>query len=1003
MKMLLLLILSISSLVHSHLHPRLSNASDQRSLLEFKALITNPSLAHWNPIRPFCNWKGVSCSLRRDRVVSLNLSGMALDASISPLLSNLSFLQSLDLSNNTLHGHIPQEFGRLSRLKELILTYNTLTGCIPTELGFLAHLKILYLGGNNLTGHIPSSLGNLSALRELSLRKNHLQGNLSALTHLDLSRNHLQGSIPSELGERLTKLQFLSLWENQVSGNIPTSLSNSSKLTLLYLNDKQLSGVVRIELGKLHLLEKLHLQRNQLISGSTADLPFLITALTNCSRLQKIRLHHNRLTGVLPSAIGQLSPILSILSLASNIIGGKIPHEIGNLSSLTFLNLSSNLFTGSIPSSLKELEKLERLFLDDNRLHGSIPSEIGELKQLGLFSAGSNLLSGRIPDSLAHLPQLRNLYLHHNQFSGNIPVSLGECLNLEVLDLSHNQFTGSIPPNVAGLPNLNIYLNLSWNSLQGRLPPEISKLTMVLNIDISGNHLSSRIPDTLGSCIALEYLNLSHNAFHGSIPDSVGKLQNLQDMDLSSNFLSGEVPQSLKKLKMLPYVDFSFNNLTGEISMKSIFANQSIIALFIGNRGLCGPTTYGLPACAKHSNHSLLKRVVVSVSVTAFIGCGLIVIVILWRYHSQRRRLHKSSSLSRKLEHPRITYEELVSATNGVDSVNLLGVGSFGSVYKGILRDGTTVAVKVLDLQNEEAHKSFKRECKVLARVRHRNLVRIITCCSNLEFKALILQFIPNQSLEKHLYPTDGQQSNGGDVCELRLSERLKIAIDIANGISYLHHDCFLQIVHCDIKPSNLLLDDDKTAYVTDFGIARLTCKDWVDSFTCTIALKGSTGYVAPEYGFGGKVSTKGDVYSFGIVLLEMMTRKRPTDDMFVEGLNLRKWVRLAFPERIMEVIDRSLVSDDENGNGRNKEETSNCIIQLTNVGLMCTNESPEERPSMKEVVGFLEYIRDRTFDGSGGASRLRLRATVSSLLASTSTSNQNAGEHSESSSFFTY
>eukprot|EP01018_Ginkgo_biloba_P028308 Gb_19709 [translate_table: standard] len=752
----------------------------------------------------------------------------------------------------------------------------------------------------------------------------------------------------------------------------------------------QLSGVVPIELGKLHLLELLHLQRNQLISGSTSDLPFLITALTNCSRLQKIELHHNQLTGVLPSVMVQLSSNLSVLLLNSNFIGGKIPHEIGNLSSLTYLNLSSNRFTGSIPSSFKGLKKLERLLLDDNRIQGSIPSEIDKLKYLALFSAGNNLLSGTIPDSFAYLSQLKKLFLHGNNYSGNIPTSLGVCRNLEVLDLSHNRFSGSIPPNIAGLPNLQFYLNLSRNSLEGPLPPEIGKMEMVQAIDISGNRLSGLIPAALESCSELAYLDLSENEFKGPIPAELGKLQSLQNMDLSRNNLSGEIPKALANLKMLQKLNLSFNNLTGEIPKTGVFKNLTAASL-LGNHGLCGPWLH-FPVCPtptslKQTKHTLLKRVIIAVvCISSFILAGSLVAGFFWASSSRRRKLiNLYKGLALKLgEYPRISYQELVNATNGFNETNLLGVGSFGSVYKGILSDGTVAAVKVLDLKNEGGHKSFISECRVLGKVRHRNLVKIITSCSNTHFKGLVLQFVSNGSLEKHLYPDDGNESNDGGVCRLGLSERVNIAIDVAHGIEYLHYDSSFQVVHCDIKPANVLLDEDLAARVTDFGIARLACSDSMHSISSTLALKGSVGYIAPEYGVGGEASAKGDVYSYGVLLLEMFTRKRPINEMFVGDLNLHKWVRSAFPNKVVEVVDSCLFPNMFVGSEEREENelhyNHSLVSSVLHVGLVCTNESPHDRPTMRDVVGMLERLRASSV---GSADTTRLTPTISDLIRS--------------------
>ncbi|GLJ17420.1 hypothetical protein SUGI_0303090 [Cryptomeria japonica] len=707
--------------------------------------------------------------------------------------------------------------------------------------------------------------------------------------------------------------------------------------------------MVPIELGKLKLLTRLYLRTNQLVSDSSNTLPFL-TSLTNCSHLEEIVVSDNHLTGILPPSIGKLSSNLHELILSNNMISGSIPQQIANLTNLTYLRLSDNLLSGNIPSGIKRFQKLERLYLGGNKLEGSIPSDVGQMQHLGLLNLSHNWLSGKIPDSLCSSQQLRRLLLQHNNLSGEIPAVLAGCQNLELIDLSYNKLGGRIPPDfIASLKNLVFYLNLSWNSLEGSLPLEMSKIAMAQAIDISGNRLTGLIPISLGDCTALEHLNLSHNAFEGVIPDSLSKLQNLQQMDLSTNSLSGSIPMSLERLKVLQYMNVSFNNLSGQIPKGGLFPNRTVIELFMGNPGLCGPVNYSLPPCPKKSQekHSLLKKLVLSVVGTiAFILCSFL-LLILWRYKLSSQLFHPSNFIFRRLSYPKFSYQDLVTATAEFDESNLLGVGNFGSVYKGILRDGKIVAIKALNLQNEEAHKSFDTECKVLGRIRHRNLIKIISAFSYSGFKGLVLQFASNGSLEKHLHPDRDDQ----EFCKLGLEDCLSIAVDVAHGMEYLHHDCPLQIVHCDLKPSNVLLDANMTALVTDFGICRLITPNSIDSFSAaTFALKGSIGYIAPEYGLWGGVSTKGDVYSYGILILEMVTRKRPSDDMFVGDMNLQKWV----------------------------------------------SESPRERPSMRDVARFLESLKTSSM---GGVVASNLTATISDLLRNTNRAETLASD-SQSSTF---
>eukprot|EP00253_Pinus_taeda_P005590 PITA_05590 len=740
-----------------------------------------------------------------------------------------------------------------------------------------------------------------------------------------------------------------------------------------------------MELGKLTHLQILYLGGNHLISGSTTRCPIL-AALSNCSNLLSVDLSQNNLTGKLPFTIGQFSTKLYILDLSFNDLTEGIPPQIGNLTSLTFLSLESNSFTGSIPSSVNMLQKLERLYMGSNHLQGSIPMEIGQLKTLGLLDLSKNNLSGRIPDFVANLQQLRYLYLNHNQLSGNIPANLGKCVNLLLLDLSYKKLTGHIPPQVAGLANLAFYFNLSNNLLHGHVPLALGKFNKLQAIDVSANQFTGYIPSALGSCQEIEYLNLSCNTFEGPIPLSLSELLNLQDLDLSSNNLSGGIPISLENLTMLHHLNFSFNKLSGEVPKEGVFKKISATA-FMGNLALCGPWV-NLPPCYAHKHESVLnlKRVIALVFVVAFVVLCLF-LAILWR-RKCKRHIQKETGPTLNVGHRRISYAELVIATNEFSDANLLGVGSFGKVYKGLLNDGTMVAVKILNLQNEGAQKSFDRECKVLGKVRHRNLIRVITCYSDLQIKALIFPLMPNGSLEKWLYPDDGEQSS------LNLIQRLNIAIDIAQGMAYLHHHCFVQVIHCDLKPNNVLLGEDMTAYLIDFGIATICFASNEDgALTSTNAFKGSTGYIPPEYGVGGQVTIKGDVYSYGIVLLEMLTRKKPTHDMFVEGMNLQKWVGSSSPNRVQEVADMSLLRRTNRCSEEDKDV--NCLSSLINVGLLCTNESPQGRPTMMGILCMLQNIKD-TFLSTTAIPKFQ--SNLTHLLGSTSTTMNNICEGQSSS-----
>ncbi|XP_047259615.1 probable LRR receptor-like serine/threonine-protein kinase At3g47570 [Capsicum annuum] len=318
-------------------------------------------------------------------------------------------------------------------------------------------------------------------------------------------------------------------------------------------------------------------------------------------------------------------------------------------------------------------------------------------------------------------------------------------------------------------------------------------------------------------------------------------------------------------------------------------------------------------------------------------------------YRKGKRAPQQADSLS-AITRERIPYYELIQATDALSESNLIGSGSFGSVYKAVLKSGTAIAVKVFNLQLDAAFKSFDTECEVLCTLRHRNLVKVIISCSNLDFKALVLECMPNGSLEKYLYShnyfLDTKQRLSHNYF-LDTKQRLSIMIDVACALEYLHHGCLLPVIHCDVKPSNVLLDEDMVAHLSDFGISKLLGEDKGDLYTKTLA---TLGYIAPEYGLDGLVSTKCDVYSYGVMLLETFTRRKPNE--FDGDFSLKQWVSYSLPEAVMDIVDVNLVTPQGN------QKEIDVVASIMKVALDCCAESPARRTNMKYVVGMLQKIK---------------------------------------------
>ncbi|KAK2987918.1 hypothetical protein RJ640_003048 [Escallonia rubra] len=633
------------------------------------------------------------------------------------------------------------------------------------------------------------------------------------------------------------------------------------------LPGNQFIGTIPKTLGSLGVLEYLVLGGNNFVSDtSSLELNFL-TSLPSCRKLKVLGLEYNLLNGTIPTSIGNLSTSLGQLRATGNGIMGTVPHEIGNLSSLFAVSLSTNHLTGSVPTTITRLQKLQGLELSDNSLRGSIPTEV------------------------CHLPNLNSLFLRRNHFSGPVPACLGNVSSLRYLHLAGNKLSSSIPKSLWNLKDL-LELDVSSNSLSGNLPSRLDSLTVARLINLSVNQFSGNISATIGGLQNLVDLSLAHNTLQGSIPETFRSLISLVTLNQSHNNLSGVIPKSLEALSRLRYLNISFKKLSGEIPSGGPFKNFASQS-FASNEALCGLTQFGVPQC--HAIYrSRTTKTVVFISVISVVSLTILVMGVLFVLIRRRKskKLPTENDMQ-PIEHQRITYHEIFVATNGFGESNLIGSGSFGLVYKGVMSDGMVVAIKVFKLHPEKALRSFETECEVLRNIRHRNLTKVITSCSNLDFGALVLEYMPNGSLEDLLY---------SHYHYLDIKQRLDIMIDVACALDYLHHEYGLGgsvSTSSDVYSYGIMLMETFTrTKPTDERLAGgMTLRLWVkESFPNGITKVADMYLLRQE---GEKLTRDVQCLTFIMELALECTKESPEEREFVER----------FPDLTRSLVLTSLIS----------------------------------------------------------------------------------------------
>ncbi|XP_037465759.1 probable LRR receptor-like serine/threonine-protein kinase At1g06840 isoform X5 [Triticum dicoccoides] len=806
-----------------------------------------------------------------------------------------------ELLRLNLSGTLAPELGQLSRMKILDFMWNSIGGSIPKEVGNITSLELLLLNGNQLTGSLPEEIGFVPNLNRIQIDQNHISGsipksfaNLNKTEHFHMNNNSLSGQIPPELS-RLPSLVHLLLDNNNLSGYLPPELSQLPKLLIVQLDNNNFSGSsIPSSYGNITTLLKLSL-RNCSLEGPALD-------ASGIPQLGYLDISWNQLTGPIPSG-----------KLASNI---------------TTIDLSHNRLNGSIPGSFSGLPNLQRLSMENNNLDGSVPSDVW-----------------------------RNI-----DFSGNRSL---------ILDFHNNALTNLSNPLT---PPANVTILLSGNPIctsQNQL--NISQYCQSISVVVPGgstnnntlcppcstdlpheNILRSPIPCLCAIPLHVDY-RLKSPGFWDFVPYEA-EFQHYLSSGLSlssyqlevSTFMWEEGPRLKMNLKLFPNNTPLFNS--GEVlRLRDMFTGW-----LITDSDIFGPYELidFIPGwyeniLPRRTESSLSTGATVGIVIAAFAAAAilssLVTLIILRRRSSQISKRRTAKRIQMKIDGVRdLTFEELSNCTSNFSDSALIGQGGYGKVYRGVLADGTGAAVKRTQQGSLQGSEEFFTEIELLSRLHHRNLVSLVGYCDEDNEQMLVYEYMPNGNLRDHLSAKAKEA--------LSFPMRLRIALGSSRGILYLHTEADPPIYHRDIKSSNILLDSKFVAKVSDFGLSRLAplpAMEGVAPGHVSTVVKGTPGYLDPEYFLTHNLTDKSDVYSLGVVFLELLTGMQPIS----HGKNLvREVVAANQSGMILSVVDTRM--------GPCPWE---CVERFAALGLRCCRDETDARPSMVEVVRELETIWQMT------------------------------------------
>lgn len=760
---------------------------------------------------------------------------------------------------------------------------------IPLHLSGCVSLERLNLSDNLIWGTIPDQISQFKSLKML-----------------DLSRNHVEGKIPEGIGA-IKSLQVLNLGSNLLSGALPLVFGNFSDLVVLDLSQNPvLVSEIPYDIGKLSRLEQLFLQS----SGYYGSIPKSFVGLVS---LVNLDLSKNNLTGVVPQNLGVFLTNLVSFDVSENKLSGPFPNGFCKSNGLISFSLHSNLFNGSIPdNSFSKCLNIERFQIQDNEFSGDFPNELWSLPKIKVIRAENNRFTDQVLETISQAARLEQVQIDNNSFTGEIPRGLGMLRSLYRFSASQNDFYGEIPPNFCDSPLMSI-INLSHNSLLGQIPD-------------------------LRNCRKLVSLSLAANNFVGNIPLSLAQLPVLTYLDLSNNKLTGPIPSELQNLKLALF-NVSFNQLSGEVPFHLI---SDLPASFLqGNPELCGP---GLPnSCSNGKKNQKMtgisKLACALISVALAFAIMMVSVGYIYVKRSSRKKLQMGTCRSVFFYPLRLSESDVIMST---DEETAVGKGVFGTVHIISLPSGELIAVKRIENIGAQSLKSLKAEIKTLAKIRHKNIVKVLGFCYSEDSIYLIYEHLPKGSLGDLICKPDFR---------MPWSSRLRTAIGVAQGLAYLHKDYVPLILHRNVKSKNILLDENFEPKLTDFALDRILGETAFQSaLTSESAL---SCYIAPEYGYSKKASEQMDTYSFGVVLLELITGRQAEQINTDDPLDVVTWVRrkIHISDGAIQVLDPNI----------SKSSSRREMLGALDVALRCTAVMPEKRPPMAEVLKSLLCLGSKT------------------------------------------